>query len=157
MDDLRQTTMRVIAAALISALVLPMVRDSAAGKILRMVCAIYITVSLISPVRGMDFQAAVSSFYDISRQAQLQTDFGVNRARLLQEEIINQRCQAYILDKASELGASVTVEFLLSEEDIPVPIGVYIRGTVSEETKKCLGQILTEDMGIAKEDQIWIG
>jgi hypothetical protein len=45
----------------------------------------------------------------------------------------------------------------LSEDTIPVPISVEIRGSVSPYGKQQLTKLLEEELGIAKENQLWIG
>jgi hypothetical protein len=70
-------------------------------------------------------------------------------------EIIKHRTAAYILQRAQELHVHLDIEVVLSADDIPVPEKVFLSGTVAPFAKKQLQQIIEQDLGIAKECQIW--
>ena len=72
-------------------------------------------------------------------------------------ELIKEKSQAYILDKAAELDASITADVTISEEELPKPLSVVISGQVSPYNRKRLESILETDLGIAKENQVWTG
>ena len=71
--------------------------------------------------------------------------------------IIIEQLQAYILDKAADLGAELEVEILMPDDGSGQPQGVVLRGAVSPYAKTRLQQIIAEDLDIAKEKQQWIG
>ncbi len=70
--------------------------------------------------------------------------------------IIKERCEAYILDKAAQLKLQLTVEVTLSGDSIPSPEAVTLRGNASPYARQRLQEIITQDLGIAKEDQLWM-
>ena len=70
--------------------------------------------------------------------------------------LINQRLETYILDKADVWGTALTVSFQNYGENM-MPEQVVLRGKVSPYVKAQLQQSITSDLGIAKENQIWIG
>lgn len=72
-------------------------------------------------------------------------------------EIIKQKTEAYILDKASDMGLSVTVEVSVSKEETPVPESVRISGSVSPYGKLQLEEMIQKDLNISKENQFWTG
>ena len=59
------------------------------------------------------------------------------------------------MDKAAALGIRVSVEVILADGDLPVPEQVLIKGAVSPYAKQKLTRMLSEDLGIAEEDQTW--
>ena len=65
-------------------------------------------------------------------------------------EIIKQRTQAYILDKAQALNTVLEVEVTLSDDDIPVPLKVRLKGKISPYAKGRLQATIAEDLGIEK-------
>jgi hypothetical protein len=68
---------------------------------------------------------------------------------------IKARSEAYILDKAAELALSVEVEVTLSNDEIPLPVSVRVSGKASNYAKSRLQAIITQDLGINKEHQVW--
>ena len=60
------------------------------------------------------------------------------------------------MDKAASLDATVTAEVILSGGDIPVPTQITLVGSVDAAAKTRLEQIILQDLGIAKENQLWI-
>ena len=70
-------------------------------------------------------------------------------------QFIKERTQSYILDKAQSLNAVLDVEVTLSDDEIPVPVKVCITGKVSPYARGRLENLIIEDLGIEKENQIW--
>ena len=59
------------------------------------------------------------------------------------------------MDKAADLGVSVSAEVILTESEIPVPEGAILSGTMEEEVKLRLQQIIRNDLNISKENLLW--
>ena len=57
----------------------------------------------------------------------------------------------------ARLGAAVTVEVTLSQDDPPVPEYVEIFGEISPYIKLRLEELIQEELNIAKENQRWTG
>ena len=67
--------------------------------------------------------------------------------------VIAERTGAYIEDKADELGLSVRAKVKTEEEDgVPLPVSVTLYGTENA----ALADYIERELGIAKEDQLWI-
>ena len=65
------------------------------------------------------------------------------------------KAEAYILEIAGQLSASVTVEVSVGGDSIPVPQSVRLDGAVTPYAKSRLQTIISEELGISKENQIW--
>ena len=76
-------------------------------------------------------------------------------AREAERDIIKARIQAYILDKADSFGTQLDVEVILDQDNIPT--SVELRGNISPYAKAQLTGIITENLGIPKEYQLWTG
>ena len=59
-------------------------------------------------------------------------------------------------DKAKELGLNLNVEVTLSDDDTAAPAEAALWGETSPGAKSQLQRILSEDLGIPKENQRWI-
>ena len=68
---------------------------------------------------------------------------------------IKSHAESYILDKAEEYGASLSADVILGEDDLPV--SVCLAGRISPYGKLRLQELLETQLGIGREDQIWIG
>ena len=71
------------------------------------------------------------------------------------QDIIKSTCEAYILNKATELGADIHVSVSVNSQHIP--FAARIMGEVTSDVRKQLEQILETDLGITKENQSWTG
>ena len=80
---------------------------------------------------------------------------GEQQTKTALARLIKQRTCAYILDKAQALNVALEVEVTLSDDDIPVPEAVRLKGKVSPYAKGRLQTIIAEDLGIEKERQTW--
>ena len=67
------------------------------------------------------------------------------------------RTESYILEKAKALNCDLQVEVILSSDATPVPEQVRISGSISPYAKQAISTMLTEDLGIDREAQIWTG
>ena len=81
---------------------------------------------------------------------------GQQMAREQETQIISRQTQSYILDKAQALGAMIEAEVGLSDERPFVPVSVTIKGNLSPYARQVLENIIQNDLGIRKEDQLWI-
>jgi predicted dehydrogenase len=79
---------------------------------------------------------------------------GEKTALEAQERIITESCEAYIENRAKALGADVQVNVRLNRDQIPDL--AEIRGNPGPEIQMQLQEILSEDLGIPKENQSWI-
>ena len=93
---------------------------------------------------------------DISLDAQGIASDAHQKAKEELRQRIMEKTQSYILAKADTLGAQVEVSVEVSNDEMTVPSKVRIIGAVSPYAKQAISQMLTEDLGIDKEAQIWI-
>lgn len=155
MEGLRQHALSVVTGAVICAVVLSVVGDSSHSKRIRMLCSIYLGILVLKPLAGQnwDFDRILP---EISfAEAEIQSACGEEMARKAAAEIISERVQAYILDKAALSDTDLTVFVSVGEDLLPVAVQLY--GSVTDREKALLSQILEEDLGISKENQQWTG
>jgi hypothetical protein len=89
--------------------------------------------------------------YDGSQYAQQ----GSQTSKDAVSDIIRERSEAYILDKAALLGADIRVELTLSRDALPIPVSVTIYGAVSPVSRQRLQKLIRDDLGIPLEAQTW--
>jgi hypothetical protein len=155
MDGIGQYIMGAGAAAVICALVMGLFpkKDGISG-VTRMLCGAMMTMTLLSPIgkSSLEDLAGLSSAMD--REAAASVEEGKDLAKRELETVIKSRCEAYILDKAKELGVQISVSITL--DDAGLPAGAQISGRLSPYARAELKRILEEDLLIGEAAQKWI-
>lgn len=158
MGILRTYILRVISAALICAIITAILgKKGTNGRIGAMLSSIFLAITMLSPVSGLDLSDWISWMNDFETQSESFTEEGEQMARNSMSEIIKQHTEAYILDKAVSYGAEVTADITIGEGELPVPVAVDIHGGISPAGKAAVSRIIEEELGIPKEEQRWIG
>ena len=153
MAAFRQYILTVLCGAMICAVAPLFVGEG--KKPLRLICGVFLTVTVVAPILRIDLGEILTEVLPDQTQFQQPAEEGASMARDSIAQSIKASLEAYILDKAQVPDLSVSV--LLSEDDLPTPVGVELRGTVSEEERQRLTKIITEDLGIPEEAQRWTG
>lgn len=157
MDGLRQYVISVTAAALICGVVSGLVQNGTAKELIRLLCGLFLAFTVIRPIAGLDFNALTEFSLSYTQEAESMAAMGENMARQSMADIIKAESEAYILDKAAALNAALAVEVTVSEDGTPVPVAAELCGDISPYARQQLEDILQEDLGIAKEYQLWTG
>ncbi len=155
MSGLRGYLFSIVTAAVICALVGALGKDSAAGPLVRLLCGIFLAVTVLRPLAHLDLERWMDIAVPYRQDAQFYSEQGEEFSRRAKAELIKQNVQAYILDKAKELHAPITVQVVLQETGEPLPQTVILTGRVSPYAKAQLQRMMEEDLGIAKEQQQW--
>ena len=156
MNAIRDYLFSIIGGAMVCGAVLNLTPEGKFRQISKFLCGLFLTISLLHPLSEMDLSRIASTWQlpdasaeDISAMAQ---DY--SRSRLA--EGIKREAEEYILDKAAGLDTLLTVEVRLSQDDIPIPTEVILSGSPDPAVKRQLETLIAQDLGIAKENQIWI-
>ena len=154
MTDFREYVLSLTAAALLGGILLSCVPEGSGRKILRLVCGILLTVTALKPLGQLRLPNLDALSGEYRQQAEAAVAMGKEMARLEAQEGICKALEAYILDKAAELGMDVTPEIFLDESGIPVSI--RLEGEISSELRQKMQTIITNDLEIPGEAQEWI-
>lgn len=156
MDSIKQYAFGILAAALMCSILNVWIKPKgSAGAIVKLISGLFMTITLLAPLVDINLQDISEFFDDYHTDAQAYVQSGQNHATLTMGEIIKEQTQAYILDKAADLGLDVKVEVTLNETDPTVPDTVVLRGQVSPYGKMQLTALIEEQLGIHEEKQIW--
>lgn len=127
------------------------------AALLQLIGGLFLTFTVISPVANIDLDLVFETPWDLAADGSAIAAQGQALSRDQLESIIKEQCESYILDKALTFQADLEVEVTLSQDEMPVPSAVRLRGSISPYAKNALQQWLQDEMGIPKEDQLWIG
>ena len=146
----------VTAAAVISAIVLRLLEGKGpAAAYAKILAALFVAFTVISPLSKVRLSDLTSVIPDVSLHAKEAVAYGQMQTENALRQSISKRLEAYILEKAAQLGVTITVEVELSDDPIPQPIRVRLHGNVAPYTKLKLQNMIRDDLGISKENQIW--
>ena len=156
MDSIRDYLLAIVAAAIICGIVTKLLGEKGTqGALAKMICGLFLTFTLIRPIVNLQIGSITDMADWYSGEADKAVSAGTSMTKNALRESIKTRAEAYILDKAEQMRAELTVQIELSEDDIPVPKSIILTGSVSPYTKNRLQTIITEDLGIDKDYQKW--
>ena len=155
MDGLREYVIRVVAAALISGVVIRLTEGIGNGEIIRMLCGLFMTLILLQPILGRRELQWEFMRPQIRRQAEENVLEGVAAAEKIRQEFIMRQAETYISNRAAEMDTEIQAEIMLGEDNLPE--SVVLTGAVSPLNKSRLTQIIASELGIPRERQEWIG
>ena len=157
MEQLRSYILSVIAAAILCALSLRITgKQGSAAAVMRFVCGMVMAAVVVQPIGASVIPDLRGYFTDLEAQVSQTVALGTENSKQMLAQRIQSEIQTYIQDKASLLGAALDVTVEVDNGELPVPVGVVLRGAVSPSAKSVLSQLIEEELGIGKENQTWI-
>ena len=153
MTILRSWLLGVVACALLVSACEQLTDGGTMKKIVRFVGGMLLMLALLRPLLRIDLtDLAVNAGAYREAVAQLEEELDAQRQRELSARIAAQT-GAYIEDKAASLGASIRAVVTTEERGgVPLPASVTLYGEENAE----IGAYIERELGIAKEDQLWI-
>lgn len=125
------------------------------NSVLKMITGLVVTVVVLTPfLNGV--KIPIGNFDEILTNGEFAVHSGISSARQATSEFIKEKSETYVLNKASELGAKVSVSVTLSDSDLPVPTHVTVSGPVSAYSKMKLSECICNELGVAEDEQVWI-
>lgn len=158
MESVRVYLLRITIASLSCGILASILgKKGLCGRTVKFLCGIVVILTVIGPLVNIQTEDFKRFFRDLTLNADAVTSSGQEIAINEYADIINDRVEAYILDKAESLGAKLTVEVTLSEDMPLVPCSVKLSGTISPYARKVLSDFIAKDLGINAEEQQWTG
>lgn len=154
---LREYLLSIVAAGLLLTLVLSIIPEGAVRKTAGIVGGLLVVLTVMSPLTKIDGNAIAAAISEFG----MKTDFAkrgieIENRRLLCE-VITEKCETYILDKANRMGMTVEVSVVLQEDaEYPYPTGVTLKGTWSSQEQKTLSSYISDGLGIPANRQEWL-
>lgn len=156
MDQIRQYLLSILAASIICAIAIKLSDNQKfTSAIIKLTTALLLSTTVIAPLVTLRIDDVSSYFGDLQVNADEMIAIGENGALNETAEIISQRVEAYILDKAASYGVEISVCAKISDPTTMIPDKVILEGSASPYIKQRLQQVIAEDLGIPKENQTW--
>ena len=156
MDAVRRYLFSLCAAALLCSLVRALAPRGRMKSICSLLCGVFLAMTALSGLAGFALEDVAEELSKM-RIAAEEARTGVEiRNREALQAIIKQKTEAYIWDKAQELGLAVAIDVTVAEDaSYPYPAAVRITGSFSEMQRQSLTQYIEENLAIGKEQQTW--
>ncbi len=156
MDRIREYLIGVIAAALLCGIVSALTDPKGSvGHALKLTSGLLMLLAVVHPWIHISLDSLYKWPDSIVADGQDFMQSGQTMAEDAYRDSIKQQTQAYILDEARTLGCELAVEVRLSDESVPVPEQVFLSGNASPYAKQVLTNLLTQQLGIEREDLLW--
>lgn len=156
MESLRAYLIGLVAAAILTGIVTQLMGDKGTqGAMIKLISGLFLVFTVIAPIANIDLSGLRDFSADFSEAGEEAALIGEDITRESLAAVIKQRSEAYILDKAAGLDVELEVDVTVSDDKMPVPSAVLLRGKVSPYAKARLQSIIVQNLGIDREKQIW--
>jgi hypothetical protein len=154
MTLLRQWVLGVAGAAVFCAMAQELTPKGRVKSVQRLLCGIVMALALVRPLLELDFESYSISLAEYRRDTAELSTRAEEISDSLSRTLIQEKCAAYILDKAAQLGLKVTsaeVELHWSGEGVWYPTAAEISGEYDER----LSRLIETELGISRDRQKW--
>lgn len=157
MDQIRQYLLSILTASVICAILIRLTeKQNFTSAVLKLITALFLSVTLISPLLRLQLGDITSYIGDLETDANSIINDSQLAAAKGKAAIIKEQSEAYILNKAASYGIDISVCVTISDPTTMLPDSVTLEGEVSPYTKQLLQNCIAEELGIPKENQLWI-
>lgn len=157
MSRLRSYLLSVCAVSLLSSVLPVLLPQGRIRQVIKLSAGVLVMLAVISPIMQLDTERLARSLAMLRMQTeQMQNGIEVGNREIL-AELIKEDCEAYILDKAEQLGLDLEIEIVMREEgDYPYPVAVTLHGEAAAAERSYMERVIEQDIGIPLEKQEWI-
>ena len=153
MNDIKAYLISICAAAVCCGIITKLVNQKgSSGALIKFLCGIFMLVTFLSPAISLPIFDLQLYLNQLSYEAERISAEGEASVKKETDRVMQQQIQAYILEKASTLGAEVDVQVTVKDG---IPCAVTVSGAVSPYTKNRLSDYIEDQLGISTEDQLW--
>lgn len=155
---IQQGIRQLCAISLLCGAALSMLPEGGVKRVAEIVCTASLILAVVSPLKELDMRDYA---LETAKLHELETELAAGAeaaGERLNRLVIEQEYEAYILDKAGELGMiglEAEVEAQWSLDGLWMPWGAELKGECTAEDKKRLSSLIEADLGIPYERQRW--
>lgn len=144
--------------SLFCGIALGLMPEGGVKKAASIACTVVLIMTVLLPLGTLDlsrYSLELAKYREMGEQLE---EKGSEVRDSMSRTVIEQECEAYIMDKAEVLGIevdSVKVRAFWSNEGVWVPETAEIRSSCAEREKKRLSDVIFAELGIPAEKQNW--
>ncbi len=157
-EALRSWVVGIAGAAMVTAIAMTVTPEGRVKRVVSLVCGLMTVVALIKPIVGFDY----GSFSEYLAQYKSEAEaFSANIEATnenLTRRIIEERSEAYILDKGKSLGMTdlkAAIQLTWCVDGFWYPSGVSLETNADETARQSLGRDIEAELGIPTDEINW--
>ena len=155
MNAISEYIISIVSVAIIISIATMIIKNNGTiSVIIKLISGLILAITIIRPILNNSLHIS-QYFEDIQTDADIWVEEGLSDSRNKHQVIIKDNLEAYIYNKAADMGIRADFEISLSDEYPPTPVSVTVSGAVSPYNKNILMQFLEQEIGIPKENQRW--
>jgi len=149
----------IFCAALLCAAALALCPKGRVKTVLSAVCGAIMLCAVIMPISDFDYTLYSQSLAEYRKSAAEFSEEGEEYAQGLNRTYIQEKCAAYIVDKAASLGADISASVLAewSEAGYFYPVSAVLEGELNDIQRARLSAYIESELGISADMQEWTG
>lgn len=150
---MRSWLLGIVLTAFASGLARQLAPQGREQAMVRLAGGLLLTLAILRPLAGMDWEGPALEAGSFQTRTEEQAEAYRKKQQQALSAIIEDKTEAYILDKAKQLGLACRVEVTaaVGENGIPLPDRVVIGGPYNRELAVCV-----EEVGVPAEKTIWL-
>lgn len=154
MEGIRTWLLGIVLTSLAGGLARQLAPKGTEQAMVRLVSGLLLALAILRPLAGNRWEGLEVAAGSFSLQSEEQAEIYRKNQQEALSAIIAEKTEAYILDKANQLGLDCTVRVTTAagESGIPLPVSATIRGAYSPALAECM----EEEVGIPAEQQFWL-
>lgn len=153
-DGVRSWLLGIVLTSLAGGLARQLAPQGKEQAMVRLVSGLLLALAILRPLAGNGWEGLELAAGGFALQSEAQAELYRKNQQEALSAIIAEKTEAYILDKANQLGLDCTVRVTVAagESGIPLPVSAAIRGAYSPALAECM----EEEVGIPAQEQIWL-
>ena len=157
-EALRSWIVGIAGAAMVTAIAMTVTPEGRVKRVVSLVCGLMTVLALVKPIVGFDYGSFSKYLAQYKNEAEaFSSDIGETNENLTRR-IIEERCEAYILDKGKSRGLTdldVAVQLSWSVDGFWYPSGASLTGSADETARQELGRDIEAELGIPAAELNW--
>ena len=150
---MRAYILSVTCAGVLAAILRALAGEWTMGKLTKLLSGLFLAVTVLSPLVKFEIPDPARWLEDYMAEGEAAAQAGEVMAKEYSASIISSEVEAYILDKAADLGCAISAEVRL--DDGGMPRSLVLSGEIPTARKAELTRMLTRELGLGEEAVIW--
>lgn len=154
---IRQWIIGITCGAMLCAVLQAFLPKGGLGKAGRLAGGLVLLIVTVQPLIGLDYDCLARTLTEYRLAESGYTGSLTEMSGSLLKEIIEEQTEAYILDKAEEIGfqceAAVTYDW--DETGVPYPSAVRIVSSATGEQEARLARVIEAELGVPAGSQVY--
>ena len=143
----------VTCAGVLAAILRVLAGEGAMGKLMKLLSGLFLALTVLSPLVKIEIPDPARWLEDYMAEGAAAAQAGEVMAKEYSASIISAEVEAYILDKAADLGCAISAKVGL--DDGGLPRSVVLSGDIPTAQKAELTRMLARDLGLGEEAVTW--